>query len=219
MLKKGISILLCLVLLCFGAAAAETKVGSVISFGHYEQDNDTKNGPEEILWWVIDVQGDSALLLSGYGLDLHDFGGTTWATSGLHRWLNSKFFKEAFNKEEQERIYQTIVRTPANEAYNKPASQDTTDYIFVLSKDEFNKYCVNWGKSKMAKTQATAYAQSKTKEQFLSYWWLRDPGSHRGSTIMTVSFGSLNQLGNYNDDKDVMIRPSLWIKLEPEGGN
>ena len=107
-----------------------------------------------------------------------------------------------------------MVQTPGNKAYDKPASQDTADYIFVLNKDEFNKYCVNFGKSKMAKTQATPYAQSKTKEQYLSYWWLRTPGSHRGNTFMSVCFGNLSELGNYDDDKDVMVRPSLWVKLE-----
>ena len=45
------------------------KVGSIVTFGQYEQDNNTGNGPEEIEWIVLDVQDGKSLLLSRYGLD------------------------------------------------------------------------------------------------------------------------------------------------------
>lgn len=38
--------------------------GNVVTYGHYEQDNDTANGKEPIEWVVLDVQGDKALLIS-----------------------------------------------------------------------------------------------------------------------------------------------------------
>ena len=219
MMKRFAAVLLCLAVLCLGAAAAETKVGSVVSFGRYEQDNDTKNGPEEILWWVIDTQGDSALLLSGYGLDLRPFDGKTWDRCGLRTWLNGTFYNTAFSDEEKERIYQTMVRTPGNSAYDKPAAADTTDRVFVLSMEEFDHLLTNWGRSKMARTQATPYAQSKTKEKYLTSWWLRTPGSHRGNTFMTCSFENRNKLGNFDDDKNTMVRPSIWVNMKTEAAD
>ena len=40
-----------------------------ITFGTYEQDNDTSNGAEPIEWEVPDVKGGKALVISKYILD------------------------------------------------------------------------------------------------------------------------------------------------------
>ena len=44
-------------------------VGSIITFGAYEQDNNTRNGKEPIEWQVLEIKGGRALLISKYGLD------------------------------------------------------------------------------------------------------------------------------------------------------
>lgn len=59
------------------AAAREpyTKVGNIVTYGHYEQDNDTSNGKEVIEWIVLeyDEASGKSLLLSRYGLDAHAY--------------------------------------------------------------------------------------------------------------------------------------------------
>lgn len=45
------------------------KVGDQIEFGSYEQDNDTDNGAEPILWDVIGQNNGRYLLISHYVLD------------------------------------------------------------------------------------------------------------------------------------------------------
>lgn len=42
-----------------------------MTFGHYEQDNDTANGPEEIEWLILDYDAENnrVLVVSPYGLD------------------------------------------------------------------------------------------------------------------------------------------------------
>ena len=46
-------------------------INNIVTFGHYEQDNDLSNGPEEIEWIVLDFdeKDHKALLISRYGLD------------------------------------------------------------------------------------------------------------------------------------------------------
>lgn len=44
-----------------------------MTFGHYEQDNDTDNGPEPIEWIILTQFGNRALLLSRDCLDAQYF--------------------------------------------------------------------------------------------------------------------------------------------------
>ena len=45
------------------------RIGDVITFGKYEQDNKTSNGKEDIEWIILDRQGDKVLLISRMALD------------------------------------------------------------------------------------------------------------------------------------------------------
>ena len=54
-------------------ASSTVRIGDIVTFGRYEQDNNLDNGPEEIDWIVLDIQGDKALLLSKYGLDAKQY--------------------------------------------------------------------------------------------------------------------------------------------------
>ena len=44
-------------------------IGEILSFGAYEQDNNTSNGKEEIEWIVLDKKDDRMLVISRYALD------------------------------------------------------------------------------------------------------------------------------------------------------
>lgn len=80
--------------------------GNVVTYGHYEQDNDTANGKEPIEWVVLDVQGDKALLISKYGLDVRpyntEYNHVTWEECTLRTWLNDTFLNAAFTPEGQQ---------------------------------------------------------------------------------------------------------------------
>ena len=86
------------------AAALETegtKVGSIVTYGHYEQDNNANNGKKAIEWVVLkyDNTTGQALLLSRYGLDAHRFDASKyqgWDKSEIRTWLNSTFLNAAF---------------------------------------------------------------------------------------------------------------------------
>ena len=80
-------------------------VGENVTFGRYEQDNNSSNGTEGIEWTVLDVQGEKALLLSKYGLNCKTYyksqSPVTWETSDLRAWLNGEFYNKAFTAAEK----------------------------------------------------------------------------------------------------------------------
>ena len=75
-------------------------VGSIVTFGHYEQDGNLDNGQEKIEWIVLDVQKERCLLLSRYCLDTKSYHSKgkniTWKDCTLRKWLNHDFLNTAF---------------------------------------------------------------------------------------------------------------------------
>ena len=98
-------------------------IGSIVTFGRYEQDGDKENGPEEIEWVVLDVQDGKALLLSKYGLEAKpyntEYTEVTWETCTLRAWLNSDFLNKSFSTEEQSAILTTEVDNSGAQGYSK----------------------------------------------------------------------------------------------------
>ena len=141
------------------AAAREpfTKVGNIVTYGHYEQDNNTGNGKEAIEWIVIkyDSTTGRSLLLSRYGLDAHRFDASSyqgWDRSEMRSWLNSTFLSNAFTAKEQAGIATTTVKTGNNAEWVAFAKKkgwsstslsggaDTQDKVFLLSLEEAMEY-------------------------------------------------------------------------------
>ena len=117
-MKKMIPLLAVLLaaLLFSGPAGGEgngrVSPGDIMTFGHYEQDGDLSDGTENIEWTVLDVQENSALLISRYGLDSVQYNTeraeVTWETCSLREWLNGDFLCAAFSEEEQETIIESV---------------------------------------------------------------------------------------------------------------
>ena len=126
-----------------------TAKGDIITFGHYEQDNNLDNGPEPIEWIILDYDEAThrALLLSRYGLEAKPYNteevGTTWEKCTLRSWLNDEFLNAAFSTEEQSAILVTDVDNSDGQCYNgwgTSGGNNTQDRIFLLSYAEANKY-------------------------------------------------------------------------------
>lgn len=127
--------------------------GDTITFGHYEQDNDTSNGPETITWKVLDVQDGKALVISEkilarvrhrYVEDGH--GAVTWETSRVRQWLSEDFFDAAFSDEEKTAVYLTNVKSEPNPDYtDTDPGKDTQDYVFVLGLEQYDAYFADDG--------------------------------------------------------------------------
>ena len=224
------------------AAAREAKlapfrtVGSCVTFGSYEQDNNTGNGQEPIEWLVLDYDaaGSRALIIARYGLDAKPYNekwvDITWEKCTLRTWLNGTFLNKAFTAAEQKGILLTDVDNGSSQGYSKwrtSGGNNTQDRVFLLSYAEANKYLgVTYDDSKNTKSRVapTAYAikqgaytssSNKTADGTdAGWWWLRSPGSLQSHAAGVYSGGSLLDYDVFSGNG--CVRPALWINLESD---
>lgn len=195
--------------------SAPVEVGEVINFGKYEQDYDTANGPEEIEWLVLAIEGDKALVISRYALDYQRYNesytSVTWETCTLRTWLNDTFLNTAFTAEEQRRIPIVTVSADENPRFTSDPGNSTKDRVFLLSITEAEKYFPSKTDRQCEHTAAAAVRVNIASNGNCN-WWLRSPGSsNRGVAIV-----DRDGLFSYHGGSDVStlgVRPALWIHL------
>lgn len=200
-------------------------VGDTITFGAYEQDNNTSNGKEAIEWTVLDKDGMSLLLISKQALDCQQYNTSytdvTWESCSLRKWMNGTFLNKAFNAEEQAQIQNTTVSADKNPEYNTNPGNATTDKVFLLSINEVEKY---FNSDEARKCAPTAYAKAQgayTSDIYKTasgaatcWWWLRSPGDTQAYAATVNNFGSVNFDGDFVDIVIDAVRPALWINLD-----
>ncbi len=184
------------------------RLGASVSFGNYYlQDGKNKSKME---WIVLDENKNRSLLISKYAIDAHAFNSTlietNWEKSDLRKWLNEHFIKIAFSPEEQRAI--CITKIP-NEQHNNLFCEDK---VFLISKDELNKYLVYpWER----KCQITDYAQSQgsfCNSKGIGWWWLRSSGKQENNALCVNSDGKIRSIDVNNSDSSV--RPLLWLDTD-----
>ena len=107
-----------------------TKDGYV-SFGLYEQDNNKDNGKEPIEWIVLNVNNETAYLLSKYCLDniVFDSNHESWENSYLFKWLNDEFLNNAFAKSEKNILNSDISLLKVEDVENFLPHTERTAYL------------------------------------------------------------------------------------------
>lgn len=218
------------------AAARDAKfaVGNYVTFGTYPQ---TKAGNDAtpIEWLVLARDGNKALLISRYALDVQpynkDYTSATWETCTLRTWLNGTFYNKAFSSAEQAAILTTNVDNTKNQCYSgwsTSGGNNTLDKVFLLSYAEANKYFgVTYDNSSNTKSRVapTAYAiaqgawtssSNKTADSTdAGWWWLRSPGRYQDCAALVYSDGSLFSFFSVNDASG-SVRPALWVNIEAD---
>ena len=199
-------------------------VGGSYIFGSYEQDNNKRNGTEDIEWQVLDIVDTKILLLSKYGLDYKPYNDTDtfsiWDSCSLHNWLNSQFYNDAFSVDEKAMI--PIVK----DVYGSNSTQkmnNRNDNVFLLNSDQAKQY---FSSELQRCCKPTIYAQQRgalTNYNGNCTWWLRSSGSGSGDRIeeLIETFGGfVNETGNvevirldYDKDSCYAVRPAIWIDL------
>lgn len=211
-MKKWISLMVLLVVMAFAVSAQaealdSASVGSVVTFGSYEQGE----GQAPIEWIVLDRQEDRALLLSKYALDAKPFHevenwDVTWADCTLRSWLNGEFFDVAFSDEERAQIIQ-VTNTTAN-------APDTQDSVFLLNLDELNAYFPDEA-SRIA--EATEYAVGQggrvSRETGKTYWWLRNKATPGDAALIVRYDGAVNEFGDCMEAEIYTVRPAIWVQI------
>ena len=220
-------------------SSANVKVGDIIFFGTYEQDNNTSNGKEKIEWIVLDKKGSSVLLVSKYGLDYQPYNtteiGITWEKCTLRTWLNNTFLNTAFTTAEKGKIKTTNVVNEDNPKYGTEGGKNTDDKVFLLSISEAENYFKNdndeFGRinglsaERACKPTKYAIAQGAWQYQWESgqeegwkkfqgngWWWLRSPGNGSSFAVNIDNGGSVHFSGIYFTYSGT-VRPALWINL------
>ena len=190
--------------------------GKYITFGSYEQDNNTSNGKENIEWLVLKVDGDKALVISKYALDCQQyntsFTAVTWETCSLRKWLNGTFISAAFSSEEQTSIISSTVTADKNPSYSTSPGNNTTDKVFLLSITEVNKYFSS-DSARQCQGTAYCYAQGAYKAAGNCWWWLRSPGGNSDLAADVHYDGSVYDYGYDVYSSFDAVRPALWINL------
>lgn len=252
MKRKGFTDKFCKTLICMFAfiqaallilstrpdSYAETiSKGDTIIFGAYEQDNDTSNGAEGIEWRVLYTDGDRALIISKYILDIAPYhneysnDGITWEQSYLRKFMNEDFYGTAFNGSEKSIILTTVIKNDDNPK-GTDGGNDTQDSIFALSAKEIAEYteynCIYdeiGGEYIHPDRMAyyTKYAEAKGGTKWENYdtgfYWLRTPGEipTEAANISCHGYGVAEDLSytssHYVTCATYGVRPAMYISI------
>ena len=202
--------------------ARRITVGSIVTFGRYEQDNYSKGSREPIEWIVLDVQENRLLLISRYALDCITYGSrqdsVAWETSHVRAWLNSQFLNAAFSEEEQKAILVTEVDNSKNQGYihyEGDGGPNTQDQIFLLSYAEAWRYFFQSSDRGCRPTKVAV--KRGAFESSLSGncpWWLRSPG-YTEDYVAAVDVDG-NRGGNVKYGA-MAVRPAMWVDSSTAG--
>lgn len=200
---------------------AKAEVGGYITFGTYEQDNNTGNGQENIEWLVLAKENNRLLVISRYALDCKPYhtknAEVTWGNCSLRKWMNSDFFNAAFTYTEQTMIPTVSASVDASPSYSNNPGKTTQDKMFLLSNADANKYFQMDGDRKC---RVTAYADAQGtpgNDSGFCFWWLRYCGEYDHINMLNVvpdgrvlGYGGIDLSNLYE-----AVRPAMWIELTP----
>ncbi|MBR4342614.1 MAG: hypothetical protein IKP88_07905 [Lachnospiraceae bacterium] len=223
---------------------SNVKVGDIIKFGSYEQDDDMTNGKEEIEWIVLAKDSKKILVVSKYALDCLPYNkeyreyDITWEKSSLREWLNKIFYKTAFTKKERTMINKVKLINDDNPYYGTEGGNDTKDKVFLLSLNDvintlygfdsdIHEYDIT------RRCAATSYAKAQgvwsyekfhneniwkkstaVDEEPTCQWLLRSPGSREGRIAYVDTEGDVGYDGIDGIDSYVSVRPAMYINIK-----
>lgn len=222
-MKKIVALLLTAVLFVTALpmtvmAATQYRVGDVVTFGTYEQDNNTKNGPEDIEWIVLEISSDkqSLLLLSRYCLDCVQFNdeykGVTWEDSYVREWLNDTFYYSAFSSSQRKSLELIYSDMACNPQYGTSGGKGTFDWVTLLSIDEAEDYFCD---DTARRCDATAYAKRQGTQVYQTgaWWRLRSPGQLDTGAASVFASGQIAYAGDSVWDYGCGIRPVIKVSI------
>lgn len=197
---------------------------SIIQFGEYYQEQDKSYGKQPIEWIPLEWRADgTVLVVSSEILDCKEFDTDgkgyrqTWEECSLRKWLNNEFISEAFSTEEQKLIKEIRVVNKDNREFCTKGGNDTLDRVFLLSMDEFQRYCIINDFYCNNACRPTKYAKSQGARVSGSYgceWWLRTLGYEKygapPSAVLVWPDGKLYKRGAFMEISKG-IRPAMIL--------
>ena len=202
-----------------------SKVGDIVYFGTYEQDNDTTNGKEDIEWLVLAKEKNRVLVISDKALDCQPYNSSyteevTWEKCSLRKWLNNDFINAAFTAEERAKIPTVMVSTDKNPEYDTDPGNATKDRVFLLSIVEVEKYFPSNEARKCVPTEYAISNGAYTSDSYTKggkatcWWWLRSPGYNRFDAASVNMYGNVDEEGGHVNNDTYAVRPAMWISID-----
>ena len=228
------------VMVSSGSTSSGSNAGEIITFGTYEQDNNTSNGKEAIEWIILEKRSDGSLfVVSRYALDRQSYNAgyvdMTWEKCALRSWLNNTFYNAAFSSAEKAKIQTTTVVNENNPYTGTKGGNNTQDKVFLLSLSEVNKYfgstalssqgysinpksaCAPTPYAKVHNTftynfSANYYAEEMKQFSGNCWYWLRTPGPTARRAAYVNNIGEAGYASFYIYNTDCAVRPAMVIK-------
>lgn len=171
--------------------------GSQVMFGRFEQDDREDNGPEDVVWFVLDYdeETDTALLVSRYVLETQQYeesyGEVDWEHCSLRRYLNGAFYEKVFTGDEQTAIVLSRVDNSPAQGYSRysgAGGNDTEDRVYLLSYSEMWKYFNN---EYSRQPVPTVWASNHPRDGVPTRCFLRSPGDAQTYAALVYDDGTL----------------------------
>lgn len=163
--------------------------GKTVYLGAYEQDGNAENGPEPIAWRVLAAKDGEYLLVcdSILGYDYYDNkenGLAIWSKSTLRDYLNGEFWNLAFSDEEKANVSEKTILS-FSESTREPdeADDQSTDQVFLLSYQEYQKYIVKNKLELGGPSAAAEYWYDRFTEFMAEQWGWFDDTEILGITV------------------------------------
>ncbi|MCR5598353.1 MAG: DUF6273 domain-containing protein [Lachnospiraceae bacterium] len=179
------------------------------TFGSFWQKKTKDEGKQPLEWIILERRKNGELLLITKDIiDYREFYpprpahsdpyvGGTWKDSNIREWLNGTFLKEAFSREEQERIIEVANANKDDDRFQPDGGGATTDKVFLFSNEEVNYYftfrtvrrgCMDLVCPRPADCGETEYAmEQRDDDQLANTWGLRTCNINDAWDTLTVN--------------------------------
>ena len=175
----------------------ERTVGSTITLGKYEQNNNSSDGAESVKWTIIDKTDDTYLLISDKCLETRQYNTESeyvnWSESSLCKWLNADFYKNVFTKKEKSII-----------------SYKNGNNVWLLSVMEATKN-FDTDEKRIAYATKKAIADGTWEFEGQCCWWLMQSDEDYTAPIVDYT-GVIFSNGNDVSMKDDCVRPVISVR-------
>lgn len=203
----------------------EIRIGTEMTFGRYEQDNNSANGPEDIEWIVYYKNQKDVYFISKYILDVVPFENGSvssgYSSSALLRWMEGSFLEEAFSWEEREYLMIQELDKPSNANYsNVPQGQAVKSKVGIFTLKEMQEYLGSNLGSQIYKAEGTPYALAQgllKSSQGYSPWWTRSMGKGNTDAAYVQTNGEFSYEGAAVNSQNIGIRPVICFSLDTFG--
>lgn len=195
----------------------EIRVGSVLTFGATDQDNNPDNGAEAIQWRVLELSGRDALVISEKIIAAQPFSNansSVWGDSPIREWLNTEFLNTTFTQAEIRQI-QYVTHQDDDQNHKR----NVEDQVFLLNVEEVLQYLPRREDQATGPTDTvTAFMMEKQRRDVKGWWLRRTPKFDNSDQTVTGFWSGFmvgvrgDIIGNFVANYDG-VRPTLQIRL------